>query len=456
MDDVAIGDYPEPSNGAGGDSLRLSAAEWGLLIILASMQFTHIVDFMIIMPLGPEYMKKMDLTPEQFGRMVSAYTISAGVASLFAARFLDRFDRKTALLWLYGGFTVGTLLCAVAPTYGLLLAARTVAGAFGGVTAATVLAIVGDTFPHARRGTAMGVLMYGFSLASIAGLPMGLVLAEHFGWQAPFVGLGVLSGAMLVLAAFMLPSCRGHLAGPARAGEDESMWTVAFDPNHVRAFLLMLSLVASSFLIAPFVATYLEFNAKLPKEDIKYVYLCGGLTTLLTLTLFGKLSDRFGKLFIFRIVGGACVIPFLWIPNLPEGAAMWTILLATTAWFVFSSGRMVPAMALITNSAPPRVRGSFMSLNSAVQQFGAGVATWIGGLILGKAEGVDGPLKGYDTVGILAALAVVASVYLAGRLRPAPGGALAPDADAVDPHHFGIQKAPDSGIVADHERVMTG
>jgi predicted MFS family arabinose efflux permease len=350
---------------------------------------------------------------------------------LLAARFLDRFDRKTALLWLYGGFTVGTLLCAAAPSFLLLIAARTVAGAFGGVTAATVLAIVGDAFPHARRGQAMGVLMYGFSLATVAGLPMGLILADSFGWQAPFIGLGIMSAAMLLMAAVLLPSFRGHLAEPRQS--DESAMAVALDPNHIRAFLLMLALVSSSFLVAPFIATYLEFNVGLPKEDLKYVYLCGGLATLSTLTMFGKLADRFGKLPVFRVVGLACAVPFLWIPNLPEGTGMLVILLATTSMFVFTSGRMVPAMALITNSAAPRVRGSFMSLNSAVQQFGAGIASWVGGVLLNKIEGQpDGPLVGFSNVAVLAAIAVVASVFLAGRLRPAVGGALAPDAAVVD------------------------
>lgn len=451
MDDVVSGDISEPSSRAGGESLRLSATEWGLLLVLAFMQFTHIVDFMIIMPLGPRYMQEMGLSPEEFGRMVSAYTISAGVASLFAARFLDRFDRKKALLCLYGGFTVGTLLCAAAPTYSLLLAARTVAGAFGGVTAATVLAIVGDAFPHSRRGTAMGVLMYGFSLATVAGLPLGLILADAFGWQAPFVALGVVSAGMLLLAAFLLPPFRGHLGGPVR--EDESALAIATDPNHVRAFLLMLALVASSFLIAPYVATYMQFNVGLEREQLKYVYLVGGLATLLTLTLFGKLSDYYGKLPVFRVAALACLVPFLWIPNLPAGSSMVVVLLATTSMFVFTSGRMVPAMALITNSAAPRVRGSFMSLNSAVQQFGAGIATWIGGLILNKAEGQnDGPLVGYSTIGILAAAAVVASVYLAGRLRPAVGGELAPDAEAVCTREI----AEPCTSIADREGVVAG
>jgi predicted MFS family arabinose efflux permease len=450
MDDAVTGDMPEPLARAGGDSFRLSAAEWGLLLILASMQFTHIVDFMIIMPLGPRYIAEMGLSPEQFGRMVAAYTISASVASLFAARFLDRFDRKRSLLWLYGGFTVGTLLCAVAPTYGLLLAARTVAGAFGGVTASTVLAIVGDAFPHARRGTAMGVLMYGFSLATIAGVPMGLILAEHFGWQAPFVGLGVMSGGMLLVAAFVLPSFRGHLNEPVR--ENESALAIALDPNHIRAFLLMLALTASSFLLTPYIATFLEFNAGVEEATLKYVYLCGGLTTLLTLTLFGKLSDRFGKLPVFRVVGLACVVPFLWIPNLSQSSGILAVLVATTSMFVFTSGRMVPAMALITNSASPRVRGSFLSLNTAVQHFTAGLATWVGGMILNKVEGEKGPLTGYPTIGLLAAAAVLVSVYLGGRLRPAAGGELAPDAEAVDPHHF----TEPCGSVADAEGVIAG
>jgi predicted MFS family arabinose efflux permease len=258
-----------------------------------------------------------------------------------------------------------------------------------------------------------------------------------------------MSAAMLVVAAALLPSCRGHLAEPRQA--DESAMAVALDPNHIRAFLLMLALVASSFLIAPFYATFLEFNVGLKKTDLKYVYLCGGLATLFTLTLFGKLSDRFGKLQVFRIVGLACAIPFVWIPNLPEGANIIFVLLTTTMLFVFTSGRMVPAMALITNSAAPRVRGSFMSLNSAVQQFGAGIASWVGGVMLNKVEGVDAPLVGYPRVGLLAAAAVVVSVYLAGRLRPAPGGALAPDAKTV--HVDDEPDASDPNLVVDAEGV---
>jgi predicted MFS family arabinose efflux permease len=312
------------------------------------------------------------------------------------------------------------------------------------VTAATVYAIVGDIFPDVRRGTAMSVLMYGFSAATIFGVPTGLILAEWFGWQAPFVVLGVLSGVMLVVGASILPHCRGHLAGSRR--DPVSAWAVAVDPNHVRAFVLMLALVSSSFLMFPFVSTFLTMNVGLPQTYLKYVYLCGGLTTLLTLTLFGRLSDRFGKLRIFRIAALACLVPFVGIPFLPDGSGTALIMVATTSLFVFSSGRMVPGMALITNTAAPRVRGSFMSLITAVQHLGAGLASWASGVLVADVgQGDAKRLVGYPTAGLLAGVAIVLSVYLAGRLQAEPGGVEAPDEDEVGAHS-----------VADPEGMIVG
>jgi predicted MFS family arabinose efflux permease len=406
--------------------------------VLAAVQFTHIVDFMILMPLGSRFINAakdeagtLHLTTQQFGLVVSAYTLSAGLSSLFAARFLDRFDRKTALLVLFAGFGVGTLLCAAATTYPLLLAARALAGAFGGVCAANVLAIVGDAFPDSHRGRANGVVMSAFSVASIAGVPLGLYLAELLGWRAPFVVLGVLSGAFLLLAAWVLPPLRGHL-GHRRTGIN--MWQVATDPNHVRAFALMASLVVSSFLVIPYLATAMVANVGLREEDLKFIYLAGGLTTLVTLAVIGRLADRLGKLPVFRVLALATCVPLLLITTLPGGVGLMLVLVVTTLMFVATSGRMVPGMALITSSSAPAVRGSFMSLNSAVQQLGAGLASWVGGLLLSKD--LDGRLLGYPLVGLLGCASALASVWLAGRLRSAPEGALAPDAEAVQEDHL--------------------
>jgi predicted MFS family arabinose efflux permease len=400
----------------------LTSRELMLLLVLAAVQFTHIVDFIIIMPLGPVFRNEMGLSPWQFGSVVSAYTISAGLAGLLAAQFLDRFDRKTALLTLYGGFTVGTLLCALAPDYPLLLAARTVAGAFGGIVAATVLAIVGDAFPDERRGTAMGVVMSAFSLASIAGVPLGLMLAEGNGWRSAFGILGGVSAGVLVLAALTLPRLRGHLQRTeVRAGA----WAVLTDPNHVRAFTLSSALVLSTFMLAPYMATFLEANVGVDQTELKYMYLCGGLATLSTMTLFGRLADRFGKLRVFRILALFTLVPILTITNLPSGLGLPVVLAATTVFMLTTSGRMVPGMALITASSAPAYRGSFMSFNTAVQQLAAGLATFIAGVVIQETDGHA--LTGFGVVGLLSCGVTLICVFLAGRLHKDAGGELAPD-----------------------------
>ena len=416
-----------PPTHAGAAAPRITAAELLLLLVLAAVQFTHIVDFMIIMPLGPVYMREMGLSPGQFGSVVAAYTISAGLAGLLAARVLDRFDRKSALLTLYAGFAASTLFCAVAPNYLLLLAARTVAGAFGGVAAAVVYAVIGDAFPDARRGFATGVVMSAFSVASIAGVPLGLVLADRYGWHVPFAALGGLSFAVLALAAAALPPLRGHLR--RRPAQPVATWAVLTDANHLRAYTLMVSLVLSTFLLVPYLATFLVANVGLDTDQLKLMYLYGGLATLATTAPIGRLADRFGKLAVFRIMAVATLVLIVLLTNLPARLAVPLVLALTTAFMVTTSGRMVPAIALITGSAAPRYRGSFMSLNAAVQHLTSGAASLVGGALLGADQG--GALTGFPLLGLLACVATVASLVLAGRLRPVPGGDLAPDSPAL-------------------------
>jgi predicted MFS family arabinose efflux permease len=407
-----------PSVELRGATARLTRAEWLLLLALSAVQFTHIIDFMIIMPLGPTLMRPdtLGLTPQEFGFMVSAYAFSACIAGVVAAWVIDRFDRKTALLWLYAGFTVGTLCCAIAPTYALLLVARAVAGAFGGVVAANILAIIGDAFPDSRRGRATGAVMSAFSVASIAGVPAGLYLANLLGWRAPFAVLAGLSAAVLVLVRFVLPPMRGHVV---RGRPNTHVWSVLVEPTHLRAYVLMTALVLSTFMIVPYLASYLVANTGRTEAELPYVYLFGGLATLVTMSIVGRLSDRFGKLVVFRVLALFTLVPILLVTNLPP-VALVTALAVSTLFMVTTSGRMVPAMALITASAAPANRGSFLSINASVQQAAAGLASLAGGLLLGQAEG--GAMTGFPVVGGLACAATLLSVWLAGRLRPAVGG----------------------------------
>ncbi|MCI0464423.1 MAG: MFS transporter [Gemmataceae bacterium] len=416
----------------------LTRAEWPLLLVLAAVQFTHSMDFMVLMPLGPQCRQELGISPQEFALVVGAYGFSAALAGLLAAWFIDRFDRKTALLLLYAGFTTGTLLCAVAPGYGSLLLARALAGAFGGTVAALILVIIGDAFPERRRGRATGVVMTSFSVASIAGLPAGILLGNRFGVRTPFAVLGVLSITVSLLASRVLRPLRGHL--DHRRASAAATWSVLTQPAHLRAFAFMVMLVLGSFTIAPHFSDYLVHHVGREKDDLSYVYLCGGLLTFVTLPQIGRWADRFGKRITFRLLALSTILILLVLSNLPP-APLVPVLVVTTLYWVVTSGRWVPAMAMITSSALPHYRGRFMSVNASVQQMACGLSAVIAGVVIG--EGEDGALTGYPLAGLIAAGATTVSIVLAGRLRLAeqapeasvvvdgPGDALGPALDRV-------------------------
>ncbi len=404
-------------------SFRLTWPETRLLLVLAAVQFTHIVDFMIIMPLGPRMEAGLHLNLEEFSNIVAAYAVSAAVAGLLAAFIMDRFDRKPLVLALYTGFAIGTAMCALAPNYPLLLLGRVIAGAFGGVGASTTLVIVGDAFPDSRRGAAMGILMSAFSVASIVGLPAGIFLAIVFGaWQAPFAVLGGLAACVLIAIQLVLPRLpRPAGDHPATVRSVASRFlTILLRPGHLLAYAFMTALVMSTFLLWPTFPTYLEKNIGVEESALVYVYVCGGVATLLTLAWFGRLSDRFGKRLVFRLLGGFTAVPILLVTNLPAGLALGWILATTTLLMTVSSGRMAPAMALITASAEPRFRGSFMSMNSAVQQSAMALAAVVGGHMIGQTA--TGQLTGYPLVGYVAAGITILTLFMVGLLRSAPLG----------------------------------
>ncbi len=385
-----------------------------LLLVLAAIQFTAVVDFLIILPLGPQYMRVFGINPGQFGVIVSAYAISAGISGIFTGLVLDRFDRKRALLVLYLGFTLGTFFCALAPTYLLLVAARVVAGAFGGVAGALILAIIGDVVPEERRGAAMGLVMSSFSVASICGVPLGLLLATSMDWHLPFLVLAGLSLVILGASAWVLPPLRGHLVHLRDEHPVARLLAVLSHTDHQMAFLFMAGLSFTGFAIFPNIANYMVWNVGLTEKQLPLIYLAGGIATVFSLNWIGRWADRAGKQRVFTLVSLAATVPILVLTNLPR-VSLAMALLVSTLLMVCMSGRMVPAMAMMTASIEPQYRGGFMSVNSSVQQFSCGVAAYASGQIL--TQNANGELAHFPLLGVISLCCALICIYLARFLK---------------------------------------
>lgn len=394
----------------------MNSKERILLFILAAVNFTHIMDFMIMMPLGPQLMNLLHIDPQQFGLAVSAYAITAGCSSFAAAFFVDRFDRKKVLLFAYVGFVAGTFSCAVAPNYELLVAARVLAGLFGGMIGAQVLAIVADTFEYERRARAMGILMTSFSLASVAGVPAGLWLAAKFSWHIPFVAIGSLGVVVAILIALFVPPVNKHLIEHQPFGNPVRVLTDIFrTPNQMKALSLSIVLMLGHFVTIPFIAPSLVGNAGYSEQNIFLIYLVGGALTIFTSPLVGKLADRRGKYPVFVVFAFLSLIPVWLITNLWP-MPLWVVLIISGLFFVVVNGRMVPMQAIVSGVVTPQQRGGFMSINSSMQQLSTGVAAMIGGAIVHKTA--DGRIEHYALVGYFSIVLIAASIWLAGRVKP--------------------------------------
>jgi predicted MFS family arabinose efflux permease len=395
---------------------ELTRAEWGLILVLVAVQFTHMVDFVIVMPLGDRLIRELQITEPQFGWIVSVYAWAAGIASLLASAVMDRFDRRKVLLVMYAGFTVSTLLCGLADSYPMMLVARTLAGVFGGLAAVTLMAIIGDVIEPAKRGRAIGAVTSSFAVASIAGLPAGLWLANHFGRGAPFLALGVFSAGVLLTAWWRLPAVRGHLTAE-RPGRWTEFADILREPGHRWAFLFSFFLVLGTFTVASFIGPYFISLNGWTEADLAWIYLVAGLCTLVGMNVVGRLADRVPRRPLFRVIGFAALVMAVVVTNLPQ-SSLWVAAVVLSGFMVAAAGRMVPATAIMLGVARPENRGGFMSLNTAVQHLSTGIAPMIAGALLYRTD--DGKLAGFPLVGVVAAGAAAVSLVLAGLLRPAP------------------------------------
>ena len=387
--------------------------EFITLLALAAVQFTHILDFMIMMPLGAQLMRVFQISPAQFSHLLASYGLSAAVSGLAGGFVLDRFDRKRALLVLYACFGLATLACGFAPSHHALLAARIAAGAFGGLSGAMVSAMVGDVIPPSRRGRATSIVMASFPLASVLGVPAGLLLAGHYGWHAPFFLLGACALLNLVVASFALP----HLRTAVRHNNPlQQMREIVTHGIHLRAFALSGILVMAGGCVIPFLAPSMVANLGISETDLFKAYIVGGLATLVTTPLVGMLSDRLDRLYLLAGLSVAGAIVVLVLTNLgPSSLIGASIIMAL--FMVTMSARFSPAMAMVTNAVEARYRGGFMSVSSALQQAASGFANILAGVFVTVDAG--GHLLGYPTLGFISVGFFVLTVVFAARLRAA-------------------------------------
>ncbi len=386
-----------PSTGAAAPPVEFSSYQKLVVALLAFLQFTIILDFMILSPLGPILMPALSISTHQFGLVVSVYAFSAGVAGILAAGFADRFDRKKMLLVFYAGFLVGTFLCGIAPTYEFLLFARIVAGLFGGVIGSISFAIVADLFPLAVRGRAMGSIQSAFAASQVLGIPIGLTLATHFGWHGPFlliVGLGLVVG---VVIATKLSPITAHLHhAPSGHNPFHHLWKIGTNRRYLVGFSATMLVATGGFMLQPFGSNFAVHNLGIGLTNLPLMFIATGIVGIFAGPFMGRMADRHGKFRLLVWATAACVAVLVWWTHLGT-TPLWLAILGNCVLFFTISGRIVGSTTLISGVPQLADRGAYMAVSSSMQQFAGAVSSWVAGLIVVEAPG--GRIEHFDTLG---------------------------------------------------------
>lgn len=388
-----------------------------IIAIIALIQFTVVLDFMVISPLGPIMTPALDITPRQFGLVVAAYAFSAFLSGILSAGIADKYDRKKFLMIFYTGFVIGTLFCAIAPTYELLLLARVVTGLFGGVIGGIGMAIITDLFEINQRGRVLGFTQMGFSASQVLGIPLSLALAENWGWNSPFYLIVVLATIMgLVMVMKMQPVTR-HLElqnGTATTALPHLLNTLK--PKRYRiGYLATAVLPLGGFMMMPFSSDFSVRNLGVGEEQLWFIFLINGMASMAIFPLMGWLSDKYNKLVIFGIASAWAIVMVIVYTHL-SFIPIWLVILTGILMFIGIMGRIVPSTILISALPEMKDRGAFMAINSSLQYLAGGVAAIIAGLIITRPTPTS-PLEHFDTVGYVIAVISVLSVFLMYRVH---------------------------------------
>ena len=396
---------PEPQQRASGFTRYQTA----LVALLALVQFTIILDFTIMSPLGAIIMPALGITATQFGVAVSAYAFSAAISGILAAGFADRFDRKRLLLFFYVGFMFGTVLCAIAPNYHVLLAGRIVSGLFGGVIGSIVLAIVTDLFGLHLRGRVMGFVQTAFAVSQVLGIPAGLFLSNHWSWHVSFGALVALSIVTVIVVMFLMRPVNAHLALKQERNAFAHLLATVSQPHYTLAFMVTTLLATGGYMLMPFGSAYTVNNLGIDLVHLPTIYLVSGLFNIAVGPLVGRASDTFGKYPTFAFGTAMSIIMVLIYTHLGR-VGLTAVIAVNVLMFVGIFSRMIPSQALISAIPEPSQRGSFSAVSAALQQCSGGLGSVLAAAII--AQNADGSLRHFDWLGYIVVATALVSLTL--------------------------------------------
>ncbi len=380
-----------------------------IILLLAILQFTIVLDFMILAPLGDILMKSMNMSTKQFGTVVSAYAISACISGIFAAGFADKFDRKKLLLFFYTGFILGTYFCAISYNYETLFIARIITGLFGGVIGSISMAIITDIFSIHQRGKVMGFVQMAFGGSQILGIPIGLVLANYWSWHATFYMVLILAILLGIALVIKLNPLTEHLKLINNKNALQHLLQTIKKKDYRIGFLATALLSMGGFMIMPFSTAFMVNNIHIAQSQVAIIFFFTGIFSIIIMPIVGKLSDKYDKLLIFRI-GTIIAIVMVVIYTHLSPVPIWLVIIVNIVLFIGIMSRMVPATAL--NSAVPDAydRGAYMSINSSLQQFAGGIAALFSGLVVVQ-KSKNSPIENFDILGYVMVVLMLLCFY---------------------------------------------
>lgn len=396
------------------DLKKFTPYQIAVIAILALTQFTVVLDFMVMSPLGDILMKSMGLSTSQFGFAVSCYAFSAGISGLLTAGFADRFDRKKLLLFFYVGFIVGTLLCGLAGTYPMLIAARIVTGIFGGVIGSISMAIVADLFPIEKRGRVMGFMQMGFGVSQVLGIPISLYLANSLGWQSPFLMIVGLASIIWIAILSRLQPINKHLLLKTERNAFAHLIHTIRQRQYRIGFLATAMLSLGGFMMMPWGSAFAINNLRVTPNQLPFLFMVSGVASFIIMPIIGKLSDKIEKTKLFAVASAWMIVMVLIYTNLTP-VPFWLVLVMNVLFMIGIMSRMVPSMALVTALPQMQDRGAFMSINSSLQQIAGGLAAAVGGMIVVQKTKVS-PLEHYNTLGLVIVGLSVISIFMIFRV----------------------------------------